>query len=67
MIIEEKRKRHPMQKEADAEAACWYCFGLDDEWDTGYPLAIQIRKEIEYAPGLTIEDDEESLEATIIP
>ena len=56
-----------MQKEADAEAACWYCFGLDDEWDTGYPLAIQIRKEIEYAPGLTIEDDEESLEATIIP
>lgn len=66
-FIEKQRQKHPLQKEADKEAACWYCFGFDDEWDVGYPLAIQIRKEIETRDERNIEEDTESLEATIIP
>lgn len=66
-FIEKMRAKNPLQKEADPEAACWYCFGFDDEWDAGYPLAIQIRKEIETRDERHIEDDEESLEATVIP
>ncbi|HJJ45816.1 MAG TPA: hypothetical protein O0Y17_01895 [Methanocorpusculum sp.] len=62
--IEEQRVKHPLQKEADKEAACWFCFGLDEDWEAGVPLQDMIDEEITTAHNRIIEDD--SLDATVI-
>lgn len=63
-FIEEMRKSHPMKRSADREAACWFCFGLDEDWDIGPSLQEMIDEELRYAQKREI--DEDSLEATVI-
>lgn len=63
--IEEMRKTHPMVIEADDEAARWFCFGLDEDWEAETPLSAMIEEEIRTAHERCIEED--SLEATVIP
>ena len=62
--IEEQRALHPLQKEADRDAACWFCFGLDEDWEAGVPLQEMIDEEIKTANNRDIDD--ESLDATVI-
>ena len=62
--IEEQRALNPLQKEADRDAACWFCFGLDEDWEAGVPLQEMIDEEIKTADNRDIDD--ESLDATVI-
>ena len=62
--IDEMRAKNPVKRGPDDEAARWFCWGLDEDWEENTPLPEMIEKELREASKRIIEED--SLDATVI-